>query len=109
MGKRLALLFDTTALPSPQQAASDMAMEDKREHERRRVLKGGKIVFNGGRSAIDCTIKNLSAGGATLQVESPLGIPDTFELVVHQDNTIKSCRMAWKKENLIGVAFQKTS
>ena len=78
-------------------------------HERRRVLKGGKIVFNGGRSAIDCTIKNLSAGGATLQVESPLGIPDTFELVVHQDNTIKSCRMAWKKENLIGVAFQKTS
>ena len=31
---------------------------------RRRVLKGGRVVFNGGRSSIDCTVRSLSDAGS---------------------------------------------
>ena len=50
-------------------------MEDHRRQIRRRVLKGGKILFNNKASSIDCAIRNLSEGGALLHVESAVGIP----------------------------------
>ena len=48
---------------------------EKRGLFRHRVLKAGTIEFGG--SAIDCTLRNLSATGAALDVPSPVGIPDT--------------------------------
>lgn len=78
---------------------------EKRNTERRRTYKGGKIVFNNDRSAIDCTIKNMSRGGAALNVASSLGVPNEFTLVVGPENVQKSCRVAWKTETLIGIAF----
>lgn len=78
---------------------------EKRQAPRRRTFKGGKIVFNDGRSVIDCTIKNLSCEGAALNVESTLGIPNEFVLIVNPDNVQKPCRVAWKTQTLIGVAF----
>ena len=55
-------------------------MEEKRESLRSRVLKTGSISFGG--AAISCTIRNISATGALLEVESPLGIPRRFTLLV---------------------------
>lgn len=81
------------------------AVMEKRQAERRRTFKGGKIVFNHGRSIIDCTIKNLSRGGAALNVENTCGIPDEFILLVNADNAQKACRAAWRTQTQIGVAF----
>lgn len=78
---------------------------EKRQTERRRTFKGGKIVFNHGHSIIDCTIKNMFRGGAALDVESASGIPNEFTLVVSPENVQKACRVAWKTQTLIGVAF----
>ena len=49
---------------------------------RRRALKRARITFKGRRATIDCTVLNLSDLGACLKVESPIGIPDTFDLVL---------------------------
>ncbi|HZM08224.1 MAG TPA: PilZ domain-containing protein [Methylocella sp.] len=54
----------------------------ERRTVRRRVLKSAQITFNGLASAIDCTIRDISDGGAYLKVESPVGIPDTFILAI---------------------------
>jgi hypothetical protein len=70
---------------------------------RQRVLKGAQILFGG--AAIDCVVRNLSSTGAALDVESPLGIPPTFTLVVKQDGFAKQCRVAWRKEKRIGISF----
>jgi PilZ domain len=56
---------------------------EKRGLFRHRVLKAGTIEFGG--SAIDCTVRNLSATGAALDVPSPVGIPDKFDLVVSSE------------------------
>lgn len=81
---------------------------DKRRSDRRRTYKGGRIFFNHDRSVIDCTVKNFSQGGALLFVESAIGIPSEFNLVVNSDNVSKACRAIWKTETQIGVAFVET-
>lgn len=78
-------------------------MNDNRGKPRQRVLKAGTIEFGGG--GIDCTVRNVSDGGAALDVTSPIGIPERFTLVV-SDGTQRACRIVWRKEKRIGVKFE---
>lgn len=78
-------------------------MDEHRITGRHRVLKAGTIEFGGG--AIDCTIRNISASGAALDVASPLGIPAQFTLVAEGNHM--PCRVVWRKEKRIGVAFNR--
>lgn len=78
--------------------------EDNRVAPRQRTLKGGKIVLNDGFSTIDCTVRNLSATGAKLEVASIIGIPPQFRLAMN-DGRDFSCETAWRTESAIGVKF----
>ncbi len=71
-----------------------------------RVLKAGTIAFGG--AAIDCTVRNLTAYGALLEVESPAGIPHRFVLVIPSEGVSRSCRLIWASERRIGVRFDRT-
>ena len=82
--------------------------KDNRRNDRRRTYKGGRIFFNQARSVIDCTVKNFSQGGALLFVESAIGIPSEFNLVISPDNVSRACRVVWKSQTQIGVAFVET-
>jgi hypothetical protein len=79
-------------------------MDEHRITSRHRVLKAGTIEFGGG--AIDCTVRNLSGTGAALNVTTPVGIPDHFTLVLSADGSHQACRVVWRKEKRIGVAFE---
>lgn len=75
--------------------------DDKRSTPRHRVLKAATISFGGG--AISCVVRNLSASGASLEVVSPIGIPDTFAL--EMEDGPHQCRVIWRKEKRIGIRF----
>jgi hypothetical protein len=81
------------------------AVVEKRQGPRQRVLKAGTIAMqrDGG---ISCTIRNLSDGGACLDVESPIGIPDAFKLIIERDHFSRQCRVIWRSKNRIGIAFE---
>lgn len=79
-------------------------MTEKRSVPRKRVLKAGTIAFGG--AVIDCTVRNLTASGALLEVESLLGVPPRFVLVVPSDGISRSCRMIWASERRIGIRFE---
>jgi hypothetical protein len=79
-------------------------MSENRKITRRRVLKLGTIALNGD-GGITCRIRDISEGGACLEVASQFGIPDEFKLVIGVDDWQRSCRVAWRKANRIGVAF----
>jgi PilZ domain len=79
-------------------------MSEKRNHRRQRVLKAGTIAFDG--SGIDCVVRNISATGAALEVESQLGIPPLFHLVISAEQLRRRCRVRWRKEKRIGVVFE---
>ncbi|MGH6837063.1 MAG: diguanylate cyclase domain-containing protein [Methylocella sp.] len=79
--------------------------EQERQNEvRHRVLKRAQIVFKDHGAVIDCAVLNLSDGGACLKVESPIGIPDSFDLVLDRA-TVGNCRVTWRKATQIGVEF----
>jgi hypothetical protein len=78
-------------------------MNEHRAAPRHRILKAGTISFGGG--AIDCTVRNLSETGAALEVVTPLFIPDRFTLIVQTEQLKRPCRIVWRKEKRMGVAF----
>jgi hypothetical protein len=78
---------------------------ENRNTQRRTTLKGGRIVFNAGRSTIDARVRNLSARGAKLQVASVVGIPDTFDLLL-DGHSRQPCRVVWRTLKELGVEFR---
>ena len=78
-------------------------MNDKRDTQRQSVMKAGTILFGG--SGIDCLIRKMSVGGANLEVESQIGIPGSFDLVIEGDHSNHHCHVVWRKARRIGVAF----
>lgn len=75
--------------------------DDNRSALRHKVLKAATISFGGG--AISCTVRNLSDSGASLEVASPIGIPDS--VVLELEGGGRRCRVVWRKEKRIGVRF----
>ena len=78
--------------------------QERRDAARHRVLKVAHIVFKGHSATIDCTVRNLSDRGACLNVESSIGIPDSFDLVLDRAS-VRNCRVTWRKATQIGVEF----
>ncbi len=77
---------------------------EKRLFRRQRALKGGRIVFNRAMSTVSCTMRNVSDGGARLEVTSVLGIPEAFDLRL-DGHPSRSCLVVWRTANAIGVEF----
>jgi hypothetical protein len=77
---------------------------DNRNSARRRVLKAGTISYQG--SGIECTVHDISLGGANLEVESSSAIPDSFDLLIDAESGKLHCHVVWRKERRIGVAFE---
>jgi PAS domain-containing protein len=81
-------------------------MIERRQEHRSRTLRSGKIIFNNRRSVLDCLVRNMSDGGACLQVNSTAGIPLIFELVVDGDGASRQCQLVWMSETRAGIEFR---
>jgi PilZ domain len=80
-------------------------LKQRRQNEaRQRVLRGAQIVLKGHEAVIDCVLRNLSDRGACLKVESPIGIPDAFDLMLDHASA-RHCRVTWRRATQIGVEF----
>jgi len=79
-------------------------MIEKRVEPRHRVLKRGTLAFSGG-GGLDCTVRNISASGARIDIANPVGVPVSFMLVIEADQFMRRCRAVWSHEQRIGVAF----
>jgi len=79
--------------------------EERRKVARRRIYKAGSIAFNRA-AGIDCCVRNLSPLGACLQVESPVGIPDDFVLVIGSEHATHPCHVIWRMGTRLGVEFR---
>lgn len=73
--------------------------------ELRRVFKGGRILFDRRMRSRDCTVRSLSDHGAGIDVMSPLGLPETFELSIEADDLLRSCRVVKMTERRVEVEF----
>ncbi len=81
-------------------------IEERRIERRRAVLKGARIVFNGGHSAVGCVVKNMSGSGARLKLDNAAGIPSRF-LLRFDDAGVpaRECVVHWRALDALGVEF----
>ncbi len=71
----------------------------------RRVLKGGRIVFNNHSSVIECTVRSISEEGAGMDVTTSFGIPQRFTLMIRSDGFEAPCRIVKQTDRHIDVEF----
>lgn len=80
-----------------------------REHQRQRVLKAGRIIFDNRTSTIDVMLRDLSEGGAKLKLAQPMALPDQFSLLIQNMSTQQTethhCEKRWQRCDLVGVTF----
>jgi hypothetical protein len=67
------------------------------------VSRTAKIIVDPKAPAIDCTVIDLSAGGASLDLPNPDRLPARFVLL--HGGTKKKCLVKWKKFRRVGVVF----
>jgi hypothetical protein len=83
------------------------AKTDRRRFPRTRTLKCGRVILTD-RTTVDCTIRNLSRGGARLVLGAPTRIPGFFLLVVDGSKDMIPARLVWQKGLAAGVMFDVT-
>jgi hypothetical protein len=78
---------------------------ERRATARGRVLFRGKIIHGPGLTA-DCSIRNLSAGGAGLKFPESMAAPRDFHLIVVRNGVAHRARRAWTRYPMVGVKFE---
>jgi PilZ domain len=81
-------------------------MIDRRSIRRTRVAKQAKILAN--RCSIPCTVIDLTNSGACISLARGQTMPDRFELTFGSRQPRRTCRVTWRSDNQIGVAFEPT-
>ena len=79
----------------------------RRQFQRIRVLKGARLQFKDKLVSMDCTMRDISVGGARLRLNGPTGLPDRFDILVNGTGDKFPARLMWRRGNEIGVAFER--
>ncbi len=109
---RPAALASVPAAPAPVAHADAAApatppgqadAKNQRKTPRRRVLKEGKVIFGLSQSVVDCTIDNVSEGGAHIRLTSSHGLPEEFYLAEACRGVIHRAEVAWRTTTGMGL------
>ena len=87
-------------------AAVSRDFNERRVVERRRAFLGGVLRFNGGDGALECVVKNFSAGGARLSFGEAMAVPPRFDFRIGQDGGWYPAAIKWRKGNEIGIGYE---
>jgi hypothetical protein len=80
-------------------------IENKRRNPRHRVLKVGKIVFGNWAGGVDVTIRDMSAGGARVQIPATADLPETLGLLVVNEGLLYPAVVRWRSSGMMGLEF----
>ena len=72
---------------------------------RQRTLKGAIASYNGGAIRLECIVRDLSAGGVKLKMQSDLILPDHFHLEIPSDGLSVDCQVRWRDGKTLGAVF----
>jgi hypothetical protein len=79
---------------------------ENRRTRRRTIVADARIIDKrGGWSLINCTVRDISDGGAKLQFDPSLEIPTHFDLLLVNEMQIIPVRIRWRRRDFMGVQF----
>ena len=68
----------------------------------------GHASFPGIDTDTRCIVTNFSPVGACLSFTPGVTVPRMFELAIGQEPIASAVRVVWRRQDLVGVAFQAT-
>jgi len=81
-------------------------MTEQKPMPRGRTFLAGKVISNYGQSTIDCIVRRISDTGAVIEVESVLGVPEHFHLLIPGEGEPQPCKRSWQSDKQIGLVFE---
>ncbi len=79
--------------------------KDDRTSPRQRAYIGGKLVY-GDYFSLDCVVRDITTGGAKIQLPEGQAVPDKVFLVDLKTAIAYDAHVAWRRYPLIGLAFE---
>ena len=77
---------------------------ENRAFGRRSTVRHAWIAA-GQRTRLSCCIRNLSVGGALLELDVPAWLPYNFELMIEDPKLVIACEVKHRGQHGVGVAF----
>jgi hypothetical protein len=81
-------------------------MQERRRSARTHVFKAAQLITPGRHKVIGCTVRDLSAGGACLEVANAQGMPPFLELSLDWFRSFRRCEVRRRSASRLGVAFK---
>ena len=78
------------------------APAERRQFGRQRTYVHGRISARG-RPSVTCIMRDVSEGGALLEVSEPQWLPSRFHLIVEADGLEVDCEIMHRAEDAVGV------
>ena len=72
---------------------------------RRRTNQPAWMTVDGSFAARQCTVIEISEGGARLRVQDPQFVGPRFQLKFERNSPGRTCKVAWKKGDVVGIEF----
>ena len=68
-------------------------------------MLGGRVTYQNGEQVFDCTIRNLSKGGAHITLPGDQSIPQQVFLINMRDRLVYESTVVWQKDGAAGLSF----
>jgi hypothetical protein len=87
--------------------AAPVTAPDHRHEPRLRSLLPGKIVLDD-KCMMDCMVRNISAGGAKVEVVDAYRLPEQVSLHIPHHKKMHRAALVWRNANSAGFALSDT-
>ncbi len=70
------------------------------------ISKGALSFYSAQRGVFACEVHDVTNVGARIRLNGPNVLPPNFELSFDNFRTVRKCRLIWRQDDFIGMAFE---
>jgi len=82
--------------------------DDLRRSERVRTFLAGRIVFHDGAYSYECVVRDMSEGGARVEIPSARMLPRRFYFLTSKGETAYDAELVWRTRLMAGIKFRES-
>jgi hypothetical protein len=79
---------------------------ERRSLGRTKILKGALLFFSEKTGVHSCTVRDVTNVGAGIRAQDLKLVPLQFALSFDNFRTVRMCRLIWRQDDFLGVAFE---
>jgi hypothetical protein len=80
--------------------------DDLRRSVRVRAFLGGRIVFNDGAYSYECVVRDMSEGGARVEIPAARMLPRRFYFLTSKEDVAYDAELVWRTRLMAGIKFR---